>query len=204
MTCPITNSCFQQTWDLYDISSGLFDDQTPELARVKFTLEGESPDMTTQRLRAFYILETVHSQVLFSAVHHTGVELSDDLAEPFERTEEGLSALRSVLEEAQKSLRVEAGELELMGKTENPGMEMLVGVLGAPLRVVAYALEMIDILKPALRSEKSLQAIGALFSKCLRAAGYSIEQCLDQLQTLLSITPHNPIRPWNTTTSFQV
>jgi hypothetical protein len=204
MTCPITHSCYLEVQEEYEVSSLLFDDSMPDFRRLEIAIRDDDPDMTTQRLRAFYILEVIYSQLIFSSVNHSGVDLGNDFCRQFERTESGLTDLGAALDKANKLLRVEAGELELMGEEENPGMLMLVSVLKAPREIVGLCAVLTAQLKDALRRDRNMHVFGVTFAQCLRKAGCSFDQCTDHLQTLLSITPHNPIQPWNTTTRFQV
>ena len=157
------------------------------------------------RLRAFYAVEAI-LHVLVPAAD--GANLLDRTvvtgpsAVRLPRSREGLNSVVEICAATHRRLIVVKGSIQL-GR-QNAADVIRVDTIKSTLSMLDLCRNAAETLRPMLLGNiKGMPKMGSLFGEALLLANVQVEGCTDFMRTLLTITLHNPVQPWKTTTDSQ-
>jgi hypothetical protein len=205
MTCPVTLNCYKVVKEVY-VDSGSYtflnDDLHETFLEAKQHIEDDAPTVQTQALRAFYALEYMYFYLLPHQIRSSEhLHWKHNFQEQFERSCEGLDVLIRLCEQTARRIVVDKGTLALMQREKNDFKKV---TMDKPVWLIGAIKEAAELLRKHMAgSSVSLGCVGEQLGYALTNGNQSLDRCIQVLQTINSISIHNPVSPCNMTRKFQ-
>lgn len=205
MTCPITLHCYRFLKEKY-VDSGehtfLSEDLHELFLETRQFINDDDPTEQTQALRAFYALEFMYFYLLpFMIKSSEHLHWKHNFQEQFERSCEGLDLLIRLCEQTERRIVVDKGTLSLMDRDDSGFKEM---VMSKPVLLLRAIRESALLLRKRMSgTQASLGTVGRELGRALFHCNQSLDSCTKVIQTLNSITIHNPVSPCNMMRKYQ-
>ncbi len=203
MACPITHKCYKTLSRQFFTSSQryLYEDLWDNWVEFGEEIQRDEPSEQALRLRGFYVVEVLFYILSssWSGPPFGKPRILRNTFQPPERSAEGLTRVISQCEEEISELAADQGEMELLGdEGEDATWKLLVEQMDKPKAVLTACAKAATVLRANLRGgTKCYASLGHLFAVALVRVNCTPETCLLHLTTLLRISLHNPVSPFN-------
>ncbi len=202
MTCPVSSSAFHcvNKHIFGDSSFHIFEDRDDSTSELGMLIEVDKPTEATVRLRCFFAIECavyVALRAAFASLDNPELAVRFGAALPIERSHEGLTRFLLVMEDIEKSLRVDQLEYAFMGDHNNELGGFNARLLEKPKTIVSNITRMARVLRPDLcggvyGGVSGAAEIGDLMARTLVDTFPDPETCFFWIRRLFNTTLENP------------
>lgn len=205
--CPIVIKAIATLEEALQWSVGIFafDSNVDDLHGLLEEARDQSPDDATLRLRAFYVVELIYSDIIQRKMFSESVgslDVTTFLRPSYDRSTTGLLQLKDDLTRLRNRLSAESVVRKMKNDRKTSSLQWA-KIYESVVEVIDISEGIVNVLEGCLRRDdlRGIASVGHGLARSMLSAHYTISDTEPVLRAILDINKEHALAPWQKKTS---